>query len=125
MPSRFRAREKRSASGHGDSVALLLFTSDRVERAPSPALAVGGSDNIPDLDQRWEDFVREPPRQSGCRIRTLVGERRGEVASYALIPRPLAPAQRVDPDRDRFDERARPRFAAGADSGSKARSRSL
>ena len=67
MPSRFRAREKRSASGRGDSAALLLFTPDRVERAPSLALAVGGSDNVPDLDQLWEDFVREAPRREAER----------------------------------------------------------
>jgi len=28
---------------------------------------VGGSDNIPDLDQLWEDFVREAPRREAER----------------------------------------------------------
>src|SRR5215831_10619612 len=67
MPSRFRAREKRSASGRGDSAALLLFTSDRVERAPSPALAVGGSDNIPRPGSALGGLVREAPRREAER----------------------------------------------------------
>src|SRR5262249_13323266 len=41
---------------------------------------------------------------------------RGPHIAWALLREPASSAtQEADPDRDRFDERARPRFAAGAD----------